>query len=209
MKSFLTIAAIAAFGVAGMAAAAPGDLHRINADLVNLRAGPTDNASIRDRLEGGTEVIELRSDGGWYGIRVVETGQEGWIYGRLLDRVASSELSEIREEHGFRSLSADFDHLIGELNGQLGLSMVETVTASGDRLVVAPSPAWLRVSSLDAQLLASASIYQIWKNHQNQAPVSVVLLDGQGADYVVIEDLGEGGPAIRVIDRASGTETRG
>lgn len=200
-------AALAAAGTT--AAAAPGDLLRINADLVNLRAGPSDSATIRDRLEGETEVIELRSDGGWYGVRVVETGQEGWVFGRLLDRVAASELGETRTEHGFRALSADFDRLVGQINAQSGLPMVAEVAQTGDRLVVTPSSDWLRATSRDAHLLAGASIYQMWKNHQNQAPVTVVLLDGAGEDYVVVEDLGETGPEIRVIDRASGIEGAG
>jgi hypothetical protein len=29
-------------------------------------------------------VIELTRDGNWVGVRVLQTGEEGWIYGGLL-----------------------------------------------------------------------------------------------------------------------------
>ena len=50
---------LAAFGGAS-AEAAPGDIHRVvNADRVNLRAGPSDESSVRGTIERGDEVIEL------------------------------------------------------------------------------------------------------------------------------------------------------
>ena len=76
--------------LAGPAQAGPGDLHEITAELANLRASPSDAASVRDRLEGGTEVIELRRDGGWFGVRVVDTGQEGWVWGEHLQQGAAA-----------------------------------------------------------------------------------------------------------------------
>ena len=60
--------------------------------MVNLRAGPSDESNIRGRVEQGDEVIELTSDGNWRGVRVLQTGEEGWIYGGLLERVAPSGL---------------------------------------------------------------------------------------------------------------------
>ena len=50
--------------LSGGALAAPGDIHRISgADVVNLRAGPTDASNIRGS------------------VRVLQTGEEGWVYG--------------------------------------------------------------------------------------------------------------------------------
>ena len=62
------------------------------AEVVNLRAGPSDESNIRGRVEQGDEVIELTSEGNWRGVRVLDTGEEGWIYGGLLEAVAQSGL---------------------------------------------------------------------------------------------------------------------
>jgi uncharacterized protein YgiM (DUF1202 family) len=79
--------------LSGTVFAAPGDVHRVSgAEIVNLRAGPTDASNIRGRVEQGDEAIELTRDGNWVGVRVLQTGEEGWIYGGLLERVAQSGL---------------------------------------------------------------------------------------------------------------------
>jgi len=79
--------------LSGGALAAPGVIHRVaGADVVNLRAGPSDASNIRGRVDHGDEVIELTRDGNWVGVRVLQTGEEGWIYGGLLERVARSGL---------------------------------------------------------------------------------------------------------------------
>jgi uncharacterized protein YgiM (DUF1202 family) len=55
----------------GSALAAPGDIHRVSgADVVNLRAGPTDASNIRGKVDQGDEVIELAREGNWIGVRV-------------------------------------------------------------------------------------------------------------------------------------------
>jgi len=207
MKSFAAIAASAVL-MSATALAGPGDVHRVTADLVNLRAAPSDSAAIRDQIEGGTEVLELRRDGGWYGVRVVETGQEGWIYSGLLSRVVASNLAEERQDHGFGALSGDFDRLIGDIEGIAGLDMVETVARSDDTLTVTPTVNWLLASSEDAQILATAAVYQMWKNYRNNAPSRVVMLDPEGDDYVVVEDREEG-PAVIVNRQASGRDREG
>jgi uncharacterized protein YgiM (DUF1202 family) len=93
IKLFLTGLALAVAGP-GTAVAAPGDIHRVaGADVVNLRAGPSDETNIRGRVEQGDEVIELTREGSWVGVRVLETGEEGWMFGDLLDTVSRSGLS--------------------------------------------------------------------------------------------------------------------
>lgn len=201
-----TLAALLATAVAAPALAAPGDVYEIGADLVNLRASPSDAASIRDRVEGGTQVIELRRDGNWLGVRVVPTGQEGWIYGELLRQVESSGLGDGDATAGFGNYSQDFDALLHQVNERLGATMIAEVAESGSTLILTPTPSWLRASSQGAQVLAATAIYGMWKNHQNQSPVRVVLLDEAGGDYVVIADDGEAGPQLTVNDQASGSE---
>jgi uncharacterized protein YgiM (DUF1202 family) len=62
--------------LSGEVVAAPGDIHRVaGAEVVNLRAGPTDQSNIRGRVEQGDEVIELTRDADWVGVRVLQTGE--------------------------------------------------------------------------------------------------------------------------------------
>ena len=85
--------------------------------------------------------------------------------------------------------------------------MIAEVAENGSTLTLTPTESWLRASSQDAQLMAATAIYGMWKNHQNQSPVEVVLLDATGEEYVVIRDEGEAGPQLTVIDQASGRES--
>ena len=75
-----------------VATAAPGDLHRLTAERANLRAGPSEDAAVRRRIGRGEELLELRREGDWYGVRVLGTGEEGWVSGGLTERVARSAL---------------------------------------------------------------------------------------------------------------------
>ena len=64
--------------VSGIALAAPGDIHRVSgAEVVNLRAGPTDTSNIRGRVDQGDEVIELTRDGNWVGRARAADGRGG------------------------------------------------------------------------------------------------------------------------------------
>lgn len=211
MRRFSTITPLTALAMSGClltvsAYAAPGDIYEVNSDLVNLRAGPSNEASVRDRVEGGTQVIELERDGNWYGVRTLDSGLEGWIYGDLLNRISSSGLSDQRVDAGFAEYSRDFDQLIGQINDRLGLAMVNSLVADDSRLTVEPTSAWLRASSQDAHALATSAIYGMWKNYNNNAPVSVVMLDENDDAYVSIEDEGEDGPRLTVNDVAVGRE---
>jgi hypothetical protein len=184
--------------VAPPAHAVTGDIHRVTADLANLRAGPSNDASVRGTLEGGDEVIELRRDRGWIGVRRMDTGEEGWIYGELLERVAASGLGGDDSDAGFRSISEGFDQLVRSLNDTLGYSMVEQVERAGEgALRVTPSPQWLRYAGREAHVMAAAAIYEMWKNHEDQRPVSVTLLGEGDDDYVTIDDR-DGGPVLNI-----------
>ena len=109
-------AALLAACVAMPAIAGSGDVYEVGADLVNLRAGPSDSASVRDRVDGGTQVIELRRDGGWVGVRALPTGQEGWIYGELLREVSRSQLDAGQGTAGLGAYSADLDALLFQIS---------------------------------------------------------------------------------------------
>jgi len=66
----------------------PVDLRAVSASRVNMRTGPGTNYGVLDKLVRGTqaEVIEVTAEG-WARIRVVETGQVGWMSTSLLDAI--------------------------------------------------------------------------------------------------------------------------
>ena len=60
-------------------------LREVAARAVNMRAGPDTSYSVIDTLPQGTQTEVLESDGaGWVRVRVVGTGQMGWMAERLL-----------------------------------------------------------------------------------------------------------------------------
>ena len=192
--------------VSGTAArAAPGDIHRVaGADVVNLRAGPDDDSNIRGRVEQGDEVIELTSEGNWLGVRVLQTGEEGWIFGGLLERVAQSGLLPGDAgfaddgDGGFLQLSEGFDRLIRRIDRGAGYRMVQEAVPVGDGVLrVTPTAAWLRAASRESHLMAALAFYQMWKNHQNGRPVTMVMPDDRGEDYIQIAD-GDRGPELAI-----------
>jgi len=64
------------------------DLRAVSGNRVNVRTGPGTDYEVLDKLVRGTEaeVIEITADG-WARIRVVGTGQVGWMAERLLDAI--------------------------------------------------------------------------------------------------------------------------
>ena len=198
-----TFGFIALFFVSGSALAAPGDIHRVSgAEVVNLRAGPTDTSNIRGRLEQGDEVIELTREGNWIGARVLRTGEEGWIYGGLLERVSQSDLLPGQAgdggDAGFLQLSEGFDRLMRRVNGDLGYRTVEDATQVAEGVLqVRPTAAWLRSGGRDAHIMGALAFYELWKNYQDGRPVALVMTDEQGADYIRIAD-GDLGPELSI-----------
>lgn len=185
--------------------AATGDIHRVaEAELVNLRAGPSNEANVRGRLQQGDEVIELTRDGNWIGVRALATGEEGWVFGDLLEPVARTTLgaeAAPATDAGFRHLSESFDRVIHGIDQDLGYPMVQAVDQPSEReLRVVTTEDWLINTSRDAHLMAATAIYQMWKNHQNGERVQVVMVDPQGREYVTIADL-DNGPELSVAMR--------
>lgn len=192
--------------LSGAALAAPGDIHRVSgAEVVNLRAGPTEASNIRGRVDQGDEVIELTRDGNWVGVRILQTGEEGWIYGGLLERVAQSGLlpgdgaEGSGGDAGFLQLSEGFDRLVRRVNDDLGYQLVEDAAPVAEGVLqVQPTAAWLRSSGRDAHMMAALAFYQLWKNHQNGRPVTLVMTDEQGQEYIRIAD-GDLGPELAIV----------
>lgn len=184
----VSLGTLLAAAAAGTAAAAPGDLHRVSAERANLRAGPSDGSNVRGQIERGEQLIELTREGDWLGVRVMRTGEEGWIFGDLVERVSQSTLGAGEESTaGFLELSESFDRALRGINSTLGYRIAGEVRQADGALQVRANEDWLRATSRDAHLLAALAIYQMWKNHENNRPVRVVLLDGDDP-YVTIGD---------------------
>jgi len=199
-------AALALGAASGGALAAPGDIHRVaGAEVVNLRAGPSNESNIRGSVEQGDEVIELTRDGSWFGVRVLQTGEEGWIFGDLLQPVAQSGLlprdggtEGAGGDAGFLQLSEGFDQLVRRLNSDLGYRLVEdAVPLDQGVLQVTPTADWLRSGSRDSHIMAALAFYQMWKNYQDGRPVTLVMPDDQGQEYIRIAD-GSRGPELSI-----------
>ena len=71
----------------GGAGPASGDypIHKVAGEWVNMRDGPSTNYLVLDTLPRGTraEVMVVNADG-WAQIRILNTGQVGWMAERLL-----------------------------------------------------------------------------------------------------------------------------
>lgn len=188
------------------ALALTGDLHRVTSERANLRAGPSEGNNVRGQVERGEQVIELREQNGWYGVRVVRTGEEGWVSGSLVERVSQSALGTDGGggmAAGFVDLSENFDLALRGVNGVIGYPVVSQVRqGEGNALRVTPTGEWLRATSRDAHVMTALAVYQMWKNHQNNAPVRVVLLDGD-EPYVTIADE-DGVPRVAVAAPSRG-----
>ena len=178
----------------------------MTAERVNLRTGPSDTANVRGQILQGEQLLELRREGNWYGIRVLRTGEEGWIFSDVIQTVTPSTLGSAGGQAaltaGFGDLSRDFDRLMGSLAQRAGYSLIERASQKGgDTLEVTMTPEWLRSGSTDEHLFAASAIYQMWKNHQNSAPVRVVLLEPGGEPYVTIDETGPAESLLSIADR--------
>lgn len=194
-------ATLVGLGVLGMAAlalpaaASPGDIHTVTGEKVNLRAAPSDDASIRSTVTRGDEVIELKQEGSWIGVRSLRTGEEGWVFSELVKRRTPSTLSggsAAASEAGFGRISSGFDGLLGNINNQLGYRFAEKVEqTSNGGLRVIPTQEWLYNTSREAKMYAALALYQMWKNHNNGRPVNIAL-GSPGSSAIGIEDTNNG-----------------
>jgi hypothetical protein len=184
--------------LAGTSLAATGDVHRVTSAKVNLRAGPSNEANVRTTVEEGDELIELRQSGSWLGVRVLRTGEEGWIYNQLVVPVSQSLLRQEARTGPFAELSSGFDSLVDKLNEQLGYDLVQKVERAEDNtLRVTPSQEWLLYGSRDAHTMAALAFYQLWKNHQNDRPVILLVMSNENKPYITITDT-DTGPQLSI-----------
>ena len=191
-------AVAAALLVAGTAIAGTGDIHRVTAERLNVRAGPTNEADVRTQIQQGTRVVEVGSEEGWVGIRVMATGEEGWVFGDYLEPVSRSTLDVEMEDGPFAALSRSFDTAVERANERLGLRTVASIEQAGENtLRVVPTAQWLRRGSHDAHLMAAVAFYQLWKNHRDGSPVDLVMTDTAGEPYIRISDEADG-PVVTI-----------
>lgn len=191
----LGLASATLMALSAPALANPGDTYTITGDRVNVRAVPSDRGAIRTTVRRGDELLELRQDGGWTGVRVLRTGEEGWVFSDLLRQRSASTLGGGGGRGSFARYSSGFDRLIGHVNDELGYKFADRVEAGEDGLLrVTPSQEWLFNTSREAKIYAAMALYEMWKNHNNGRPVSVAL-GARGMNPISIED-GANGPTM-------------
>ena len=100
----LVAAAFCMIRFAVPASAAPGDVLKVTAERANLRAGPSDKTDVSGQVQRGEELLELQRQGDWLGIRVVRTGEEGWIYANLVQLASATRLGRETAPAGFKDL---------------------------------------------------------------------------------------------------------
>lgn len=129
------------------APSATGNLFRVINDFVNLRAGPDAGAAYVARIEGG-EVLDVLEfvNAAWAKVKVVTTGQEGFVSTRYIAKLVSEEdlQSEKRKyegkyfvNYGYVNVRREQDsqsEKLGEIPGQ---TIVSPISVSGE---------WARVS---------------------------------------------------------------
>lgn len=186
------LAAALSVAVAGAAEAGPGDIYKVTGEKVNLRAGPSDQSAVRAQVLQGDELIELAQQGRWLGVRVVRTGEEGWIFSDLVRRTAQSSLGRRASPAGFGRYSRDFDSLIEAINGELGYPMVAAVDQGpNNTLRVTPTSEWMLNTGRDAKLYAALALYQMWKAASGGRPSNVALMLN-GTPYLGVGDSNAG-----------------
>ncbi|MBK1838671.1 SH3 domain-containing protein [Azospirillum sp. YIM B02556] len=190
---------VAAVGLAATPAipalAASGDIQAVVGEKVNLRAGPSDDAAVRSTIARGEEVVELRREGSWLGVRVLRTGEEGWLFSDLVKRQTASTLGggdTAPAQAGFSRLSPGFDGLVASISDTLGYRFADKVEQGANgSLRVVPTQEWLYNTGRDAKMFAALSLYQMWKNYNNGKPVTVTL-GAQGPAAITIADAAKG-----------------
>ena len=195
----LMCGAIPAVLLAGVIASAPpaaagtGDIYRVVSERANLRSAPGDQSTVRTTLPKDEQLVELRTDGRWLGVRVLKSGEEGWIYSEIVQVVSQSNLGEAGSDSqaGFGKLSAEFDKVAAQIDQITGYTLAGKIEQKGNALRVVPTPEWLLGTGRDAKLYAAAALYAMWKNYNNGRDVTVHL----GADDntgITIGDSGSG-----------------
>jgi hypothetical protein len=182
----------------GTAGAFPGDIQEVTAERANLRAGPSERAETLGQVERGDELIELQRQGDWLGVRVIRSGEEGWIHGNLVELSSATRLGRDTEPAGFKDLSAGFDSLMRTIEEHHGYRLVERVEVTENRtLRVAPTREWLIYGGRQDHLLAVLAFYQMWKDNQDGQSVNVSLIDESGGQYITISD-DSSGPSLTI-----------
>jgi Bacterial SH3 domain len=178
--------------------AAPGDVHKVTAERANLRAGPSDKTEALGQVQRGDELIELQMQGDWLGVRVVRTGEEGWIYANLIQLTSATRLGRETAPAGFKDLSPGFDSLVRSIEQRYGYQMIDRVETTENRtLRVIPTREWLVYSGRQDHLFAALAIYEMWKNNQKDQPVNLSLMDEKGGRYITISDAASG-PSLTI-----------
>lgn len=198
LRALSIAVALSVISLSGSAWAFPGDIQEVTAERANLRSGPSEQTEPLGQVERGDELIELQRQGDWLGIRVIRSGEEGWIHGNLVQLSAATRLGRETEPSGFKDLSPGFDSLMRTIEEHYGYQMVDRVEITEDAtLRIVPTREWLVYGGRQDHLLAALAFYQMWKDNQDGQAVNVSLMDEKGGQYITVSD-GSSGPSLMI-----------
>ena len=133
------------------------------AEVVNLRAGPTDASNIRGKVDQGDEVIEPTRRATGSRARVPDRRENGST------AACSVAAAPCRADAPGATAMPD-PATVGRFrlarcrNGDLGYRMVEDAAPVAEGVLqVWPTAAWLRSGGRDAHIMGALAFYELWK----------------------------------------------
>jgi hypothetical protein len=85
------------------------------------------------------------------------------------------------------------------VNGDLGYRVVEEAAPVAEGVLqVRPTESWLRNAGREAHMMGALAFYELWKNHQNGRPVTLIMTDDRGEEYIRVVD-SDLGPELAVV----------
>ncbi len=165
--------------------AATGDKLIITANIVNLRAAPTVEASVLIKLLKDRKVTEVHRQGGWVEIN---TGREdvrsGWIHQSLITKETSEES---HEQQRFKKFIKKFNDYNEELNKETGKQYFKnTIHKENYNINVIATEDWLKIDQEERSLVLN-NIFKLWSDVVPVGnSVSVIILDEQGEQHMIM-----------------------
>lgn len=68
---------------------------RVTSARVNVRAGPTSSAEKQGTFDRDTRLVQLARKKSWVRVIQVETGKNGWVYGKYLAKTKAPKLQQL------------------------------------------------------------------------------------------------------------------
>lgn len=165
--------------------AATGEQLIITANIVNLRAAPTTQASVLIKLLKDRKVIEVQRQGDWVEINTGRQDFEsGWIHRSLITKAMPEQSPE---QQRFKIFMQKLNEYNEALNKKTGKHYFEnTINKGNNNINVIATESWLKIDQ-EARSQVLNDIFKLWSD---VVPVgnsmSVIVLDKQGEQHMIM-----------------------